>query len=292
MGNNINLSDSYVNNIELFDSYIDETLTPAEKQAFEKRLKEDKQFASDFRVYLFVLDGIYKETEQDDIEFAAAMKNIGKEKLAWIFSSTKFHVIHLEKAQRGLSEEDKINMRCGASADDSINDEPYADESERNEEYNMASYSDITLHAHIVEDTDQDSCQIEKKKRRFPFRNILWIGSVAAMFIIGLFTVFTVRQTQMNRIDDIIAEYNYVSAFDRGSESFDHEDISILEKAYQNVPSDDIQSGEEAGMRLALAYIKDHDRKKAKKLLEELSERYAEDEEFAAQCHRILEQLK
>ncbi|MDE6027984.1 MAG: tetratricopeptide repeat protein [Muribaculaceae bacterium] len=283
MGNNIKLSDSYVNNIELFDSYIDEKLSPAEKSEFEKRLKEDKQFSLDFRVYLFVLDGIYKEAEQDDVDFATAMKNIGKKDLVRVLLSTKFRGIHMEKALRTLGEEDKV--MCGDS-DHPITDDPEEEESRIYEEYCRM------LDSTRPSKSNKINSPIEKEKRRSPFRNILWIGSVAAMFIIGIFTVFTVRQTQMNRIDDIIAEYNYVSAFDRGSESFDHEDISILEKAYQNVPSDDIQSGEEAGMRLALAYIKDHDRKKAKKLLEELSERYAEDEEFVAQCQRILEQLK
>ena len=45
-------------------------------------------------------------------------------------------------------------------------------------------------------------------------------------------------------------------------------------------------------MRLALAYLKLHDRKKAKEILGELSVRFAEDEEFAAQCQNILNQLK
>lgn len=283
MENNIKLSDSYVNNVELFDSYIDETLTPDEKQAFERRLKEDKQFSLDFRVYLFILDGIYKEAEQDDVDFATAMKNIGQKDLVRVLLSTKFGGIHLEKVLRTLGEEDKI--LCGDCAE-STTDEPEEEELRIYEEYCRMLASTRPSKSNKIHPP------IEKEKRRSPFRNILWIGSVAAMLIIGIFTAFTVRQNQMNRIDDIIAEYNYVSAFDRGSESFAHEDISILEKAYQNVPSDDIQSGEEAGMRLALAYLKDHDRKKAKKLLGELSERYAEDEEFAAQCQRILEQLK
>lgn len=66
------------NNIELFDQYIDDTLNADEKQAFERRLRSDKSFATDFRVYLFTLKGICQEAEQDNIEFGHAMKQISK----------------------------------------------------------------------------------------------------------------------------------------------------------------------------------------------------------------------
>ena len=45
-------------------------------------------------------------------------------------------------------------------------------------------------------------------------------------------------------------------------------------------------------MRLAMAYLKIHDRKKAKEILTELASRFADDVEFAAQCNKILDQLK
>ena len=215
------------NNIELFDGYIDETLSPEEKRAFEQRLKENKEFAQEFRVYLFVLDGIYKEAEQENLDFGIAMKRIGKEDLKRIL-------------QRG-------------------------------------------------------------KKKRFSFRNLLWAGSVAAMFIIGIFTVFTVQKAGMNRVDDLIVAYNDLPALNRGGEpdilgekQFESraDDIVSLEKAYKAVPADEVQDGEEAGMRLAMAYLKKHDRKKAKALLEELCERYSDDPMFVGQCRRILNQLK
>ena len=57
-------------------------------------------------------------------------------------------------------------------------------------------------------------------------------------------------------------------------------------------PTDDIQAQEDAGMRLAMAYLKIHDRKKAKEMLTAMSIRFADDEEFVAQCHKILNQLK
>ena len=117
-------------------------------------------------------------------------------------------------------------------------------------------------------------------------------ASIAAILIIGIFTVMNVRQSGMNRLDETIVAYNYIPDSGRGPESITAKDIPSLEKAYLSAPSDDIQLQEEAGMRLAMAYLKIHDRKRAKELLAELSSRFAEDKEFSAQCNKILDQLK
>ena len=119
-----------------------------------------------------------------------------------------------------------------------------------------------------------------------------WVASIAAILIIGIFTVMNVQQSGMDKLDNTIVAYNYIPDSGRGPESITAKDIPSLEKAYHNAPSDDIQLQEEAGMRLAMAYLKIHDRKKAKEILTELSSRFADDEEFAAQCNRILNQLK
>lgn len=121
---------------------------------------------------------------------------------------------------------------------------------------------------------------------------IAWVASIAAILVIGIFTVMNVRQSGMDRLDNTIVAYNYIPDSGRGSESISAKDIPTLEKAYINAPSDDIQLQEEAGMRLAMAYLKTHDRKKAKEMLAELSSRFANDEEFVAQCNKILNQLK
>ena len=132
---------------------------------------------------------------------------------------------------------------------------------------------------------------------------LAWVASIAAVLIVGIFTVLNVRQTGMDRLDNTIVAYNYIpdsnrgwesitSDSNRGWESITSDDIPTLEQAYKSAPTDDIQAQEEAGMRLAMAYLKVHDRKKAKELLNELSSRFADDEEFSAQCNRILNQLK
>lgn len=120
---------------------------------------------------------------------------------------------------------------------------------------------------------------------------LAWVASIAAVLIIGIFTVLNVRQTGMDRLDNTIVAYNYIPDSNRGWESITSDDIPTLEQAYKSAPADDIQAQEDAGMRLAMAYLKVHDRKKAKDVLTELSTRFADDEEFAAQCNRILNQL-
>lgn len=211
------------NNIELFDRYIDDKLNADERLTFERRLGSDKSFATDFRVYLFTLKGLYQEVEQDNIEFGHAMKNISKSDLLRIIGrSSRPRLVRLNYIRERMA----------------------------------------------------------------------WAASIAAILVIGIFTVMNIRQSGMNRLDDTIVAYNYIPDSGRGPEAITAADIPSLEKAYLNAPSDDIQLQQEAGMRLAMAYLKTHDRKKTKEILAELSVRFADDEEFLAQCNKILNQLK
>lgn len=109
----------------------------------------------------------------------------------------------------------------------------------------------------------------------------------------------------MDRVDDMIVEANYIPDISRGTDRDgpriqyaeapdwipSGEDIKYFEREYYAVTASDIQAGEDAGMRLAMVYLKVHDRDKAKAILTELSKRFADDTEFAAQCRKILEQL-
>lgn len=210
------------NNIEVFDRYIDGKLSAEEKLSFEQRLSADKNFALDFRIYLFTLKGIYEEVDQDNIEFGVAMKTISKEELL------------------------RIIGRCSRPR---------------------------VLRLNYLRE------------------RMAWVASIAAILVIGIFSVLNVRQSGMDRLDNTIVAYNYIPDSNRGWETITSNDIPTLERVYQMAPSDDIQAQEDAGMRLALAYLKLHDRKKAKEILAELSVRFADDEEFVAQCHKILNQL-
>ena len=67
--------------IELFDKYINNQLSDAQRSEFDARLESDKEFASDFKVYLLTVNGICQEARQDNLDFGTAMKSLSKEKL-------------------------------------------------------------------------------------------------------------------------------------------------------------------------------------------------------------------
>lgn len=67
--------------IELFDNYINNRLSDEQRSEFDARLKSDENFASDFKVYLFTIDGICREAHQDNLDFGVAMKKLTKEQL-------------------------------------------------------------------------------------------------------------------------------------------------------------------------------------------------------------------
>lgn len=75
--------------IELFDRYINNQLSDDERRKFDKRLKDDDDFAGDFNVYLLTIDGICKEAHQDDIDFGIAMKALSKDQLCDVIGKTK-----------------------------------------------------------------------------------------------------------------------------------------------------------------------------------------------------------
>lgn len=216
--------------IELFDNYILDNLIPEEKIAFESRLKTDKAFAYDFKVYLFAIKGIQKEAEQDDIEFALALKHLSKEQLKEII---------------GRRSQPRI-LRL-----------PYLRE------------------------------------------RLAWVSSVAAVLIIGFFTVFQVQRYGQYQLYDTIVAYNYVPDYDRSEGDINNysakevkDILPQLEEDYANAPNDDVQKCQDAGMRLAMAYLKLHDKDKAVKTLEDLASRFHDDEEFSVRCNKIISQLK
>lgn len=67
--------------IDLYDRYINNQLSDKERNEFDARLKTDKEFASDFKVYLFAVNGICREAHQDNLDFGLAMKGLSKDQL-------------------------------------------------------------------------------------------------------------------------------------------------------------------------------------------------------------------
>lgn len=75
--------------IELFDNYINNQLSDVQRSEFDARLESDKEFASDFKVYLLTVNGICQEARQDNLDFGKAMKNLSKEQLQQIVGQRK-----------------------------------------------------------------------------------------------------------------------------------------------------------------------------------------------------------
>lgn len=269
------------NKIELFERYIDNKLDTDEKLKFDLRLKTDRQFASDFRVYLLTVREIMLEAKREDEEFGNAMMNLPEGEF--------MRVIHNTRRQHP-----KLSIGL-----------PYA--CNYNEFPSEKSHFSEESHSDENNDGERMICRSEiPHGRRSRIRERwAWISSIAVILVIGIFSLFSVRQSGMDKVDDMIVEANFVPDFSRGAEVREHgiqwedspdlkpsdEEIKHFEREYYAVTATDIQAQEDAGMRLAMVYLKVHDREKAKALLSELSKRFADDKEFAAQCRKILEQL-
>lgn len=64
---------------EIFDKYIAGAFSEAEELSFNEELKSNKSLAEDFQVYLSTVSAVIKEAEQDDMDFAVAMKGLEEE---------------------------------------------------------------------------------------------------------------------------------------------------------------------------------------------------------------------
>lgn len=226
----------FVNNAyedDFFEDVFFDKLSQAEKLSFEEKLKSDKSFATDFRIFLITVKGIYKEAEAENVEFGYALKHISKTQL--------LSVIGRENRRR--------------------------------------AWTGTIL-----------------------FERLAWAASIVVILTVGITLIFNVKRSAQYALDDTLVAYNYIPTSSRdGSESIDittlsktqlEEYLPELQQAYASVSPDDIQEGEFAGMQLAMAYLKLHDRKEAKALLKDLANRYADDEAFVAQCNLILKQLE
>lgn len=220
-------------NIYLFESYLNGNISKEDKESFENRLHSDKQFASDFKVFLFTVKCICQEAEQDNIEFAKAMESIPQDQLQKIIG--------------------------------------------------------------------QEETPERKRNPNIFRRQFAWIASIAAILIIGVFSIIQIEQSGRHQLDNAIVAYNPVPDISRNGEELPNISamtgselknyIPELEKEYRNAPSDDIQAAEMAGMRLAMAYVRLHDRRNAKKILTEMKTRFADDPAFTEHCDMIISQL-
>lgn len=74
---------------EIFDKYIAGELSEAEELSFNEELKSNKSLAEDFQIYLSTVSAVIKEAEQDDMDFAVAMKGLEEEDVKEIIGFKK-----------------------------------------------------------------------------------------------------------------------------------------------------------------------------------------------------------
>lgn len=119
-------------NIELFDKYINGELSDSERNEFKERLESDKEFATDFNIYLVSVIGICKEAEQDNMDFGVAMKHLTKEQLFEIIGRKEIPISREEIIKRLRSriilDSAQRTELSGAAALNKADDEYYNDE--------------------------------------------------------------------------------------------------------------------------------------------------------------------
>lgn len=255
------------NNLDLFDKYIDGSLSDEERKTFNERLEHDSKFAEDFRIHLMILDGIYREAWEENTAFGMAMRNISEEDLLQAIG-------RYDNTSDSGNTWDSLRPAVGFS-------------------------ESRWLSACISADECEDSLRSSKRQRLLTWG---WAASLAVLVAIGATLSWSIWSSGRANVDDIIVAYNYIYTPSRdGSGQVDLKILSdselrnrlpLLEKDYCDADPDDIQGGEEAGMRLAMAYLMLHDRSKARDVLKEMSVRYADDSEFAAQCQDILARIR
>lgn len=234
--------------IELFDNYISNQLSDVQRSEFDVKLKTDEEFASDFKAYLFTVDGICREAHQDNLDFGLAMKSLSKEKLNEI-----------------IGKQD-VALPVAASA-----------------------YSETK----------------EVKARKVRFKPWMWqVASIAAVVIIAFTVVFNIEKKARYTVDNAIYAFAYINPdltrsggepIDISAMTDDELKVKLPELAslYKSASTtDDIA---DYGNALAMAYLRLHDRDKAKEVLEQLVSRFNGNEDYAGDVNKwksILNLLK
>lgn len=215
--------------IDLFDRYIRGEMTSEEESLFKQQLADNAEIRTDFQVYSVLIAGICKEEQQDNIDFAYAMKSLSEKELKQVIG--------------------------------------------------------------------------KRERPRFHIRQIgMWVASVAAMAVICFSVILRVQHSAEFAVDEMMVEHYSISMSGRGgdnaidisntSQDEVEQTLPNLCAEYNKIPIDDIQAKQMAGINLAMAYLKIHNRKNAISILEQIKSLYSDDTEFVSQCDKILKRLK
>ena len=230
-----------MDNIDLFDKYIKGELSEKEHREFNTRLKDDKSFADDFKVYSATVIGICKETEQDNKDFEMAMKNISKEQLREII---------------GTKDENNAEAPLAAS-------------------------------------------KVVKTIKPNFFRTWMW-QAACWIFIIGGSAIWIVR-SQQNAISPVdVYDAIYAGAYfydgpSRGTINMPDLDSLSDKELKDKLPTFVAQFNEcdepediyEVGYPLAMAYIRLHERDKAKEILNLMIDILSEDKDYTEEVSKL-----
>ena len=228
-----------MDNIDLFDKYIKGELSEEERQKFDTRMKTDKSFADDFKVYSAIVIGICKEAEQDNKDFEMAMKNISKEQL---------------RETIGKKNESK-------------------------------------------EKSPQAASEVIKAIKPNFVRTWMWQAACWAV-IIGGAAIWIMRADQNARysVDNAIYTSSYVyEGQSRGAINIpDLNSLSDTELK-EKIPTFVTQFNEcditadiyEVGYSLAMAYMRLHEREKAKKILNQMINKLSVDEDYTEEVSKL-----
>ena len=228
-----------MDNIDLFDKYIKDGLSEKERHEFDTRLKDDKSFADDFKVYSATVIGICKEAEQDNKDFEVAMKHISKEQLREII---------------GKKNDKKVEIPIAAS-------------------------------------------KVVKTIKPNFFRTWMWQAACWAA-IIGGAAIWIVRANTNARyaVDKAIYASAYVyEGSSRGGviipdlNSLSDKELKdklplFVEQFNESEDSYDIY---QVGYPLAMAYMRLHERDKAKEILNEMINNLSADEEYTEEVSKL-----
>lgn len=218
--------------INIFDRYIRGEMTFEEESRFKQQLTNDAETRDELKIYAALVAGICKEEQQDNMDFAHAIKSLSEKDLKRVI---------------GKREKPRLQIRS--------------------------------------------------------IRQVgMWAASMAAMLVICFSVTFHIQRSAEYAVDDMMVEYNSMPISDRGGDTvLDLSNMSqdevkeVLSKwsaEYRDVLKVDVQAKQIAGINLAMAYLKVHDRDNAVSILEEIKFLYPDDTEFVSQCDKILKRLK
>jgi hypothetical protein len=259
-----------MDNQELFDRYIKGELTETERTDFDNRVKSDKSFAKEFRLHLLVVGGICREAEQDNLDFGVAMKKLTKEQLKDIVGPRR----------RTLTFSDEFE--ASASVASACEDEYVA----------AAAPAEVSADAEGAVDIVSE----EKKPKIISFWPRVWqVSTVAAVVIVAFVSVFQIDKRNRYDVDNAIYESTVfdITPSRSGAVTIDIHELSDKElksalpklaEAYHSASDDEEVANN--GYTLALAYLRLHNREEARKVLNQLVERFEENELFQDRVDR------